>query len=432
MNDARAAIEEKLSQARPNGHDPAPLREWPILDDAAYFGLAGEAVGSIGPHSEADPVAILVQYLVTAGNAIGRGPYYQVEGDRHHTNLFANLVGNTSKGRKGTSWSRVNQVMTVADPIWADRRIHSGLSSGEGVIWAVRDPIMGTERQGNETVEVLKDPGVDDKRLMVVEPEYERVLAVMGRDGNTLSSIIRDAWDRGNLSSLTKNSPAKATGAHISVVGHITTDELRTTLDRVSMANGSANRCLWLMVRRARILPFGGALDEERVVELGRKTQTAIMAASRIGRVEMTSWAREEWRQVYPELSEGKPGLLGAITGRAEAQAMRIALIYALLDGRPEIDIEHLRAALAIVKYVEDSAAYIWGDMVGDPVADEILRALRAKRPEGMARSQINDLFSRHRHNGIGQALANLAQYGKATVRSIPTAGRPTEMWTAT
>lgn len=56
------------------------------MDPAAYYGLAGDVVRTIAPHSEADPVAILVQFLTAVGNAIGRGPYYQVEGDRHGTN----------------------------------------------------------------------------------------------------------------------------------------------------------------------------------------------------------------------------------------------------------------------------------------------------------------------------------------------------------
>jgi hypothetical protein len=50
-------------------------------------------VRAIGPHTEADPVATLAQYLVTSGNAIGRGPYYRVAGDRHGTNLYAVLAG---------------------------------------------------------------------------------------------------------------------------------------------------------------------------------------------------------------------------------------------------------------------------------------------------------------------------------------------------
>jgi hypothetical protein len=120
---------------------PGPLeRPWPMLDPAAFYGLPGDVANAIAPHTEADPVAILVQYMAAAGNAIGRGPHYRVEGDRHGPNIFGVLVGETAKGRKGTSWGRVRQVMEIADPSWAAGCIHSGLSSGEGVISTVRDP----------------------------------------------------------------------------------------------------------------------------------------------------------------------------------------------------------------------------------------------------------------------------------------------------
>ena len=119
--------------------EKAKLTEWPLLEETVYLGLAGEVVDTIAPHSEADPVAILIQFLAAAGNIIGRRCWYQVESDRHHANLFAVLVGSSSKARKGTSWGRVSAVAKVADHQWSEDRIKGGLSSGEGFINEVRD-----------------------------------------------------------------------------------------------------------------------------------------------------------------------------------------------------------------------------------------------------------------------------------------------------
>jgi hypothetical protein len=421
----------ELSDDAPSGP------KWPGLEPAALCGLPGDIVRAIAPHTEADPVAILSQYLVAAGNAIGRGPHYRVEGDRHGANLYAILVGETAKARKGTSWGRVRQIMAVADPAWAAERVHTGLSSGEGVIWAVRDQIIGTERAGKsasaQRVTVEIDPGIADKRLMVVESEFGGALTVARRDGNILSRVLRDGWDRGDLGTLTKTSPARATGAHISLIGHITADELRADLDRISIANGYANRMLWLCVRRARVLPFGGALDHETIAELGRRTAAAIEAARQRDMVPMTADARQAWRRVYPVLSEGRPGLLGALTARAEAQAVRLALLHALLDGRDEIGTDHLRAALALWEYADASAKYIWGDALGDPVADEIMRALQQAGAAGRTRTELRDLFGRHRTAvDIGRALAALAPAGKAArITRADTGGRPAELWVA-
>ena len=82
--------------------------EWPsAMDVAAMHGIAGEFVRAIAPNTEADPAAILVQFLVHFGALVGRGPHFRVEGDEHHANLYAVLVGDSGKGRKGTSASRV-------------------------------------------------------------------------------------------------------------------------------------------------------------------------------------------------------------------------------------------------------------------------------------------------------------------------------------
>lgn len=229
----------------------------PVMAEAAFYGLAGKVVRTIEPHSEADRVALLLQFLVLAGNAIGSTPYWQVESDWHHANLYAVLVGTSSKGRKGTSLGRVRAVVKVADETWERDRIKGGLSSGEGLINEVRDERKEWDKK--EQRFAIVDPGVADKRLMAVEPEFAGLLSVAERHGNTISPLIRRAWDGDKLETITKSSPLCATGAHISIIGHITEDELRARITRTDIANGFANRFLFALVKRSKELPFGGA-----------------------------------------------------------------------------------------------------------------------------------------------------------------------------
>lgn len=398
--------------------EASSIDKWPSLDPAALQGLAGDVVQTIEPHSEADPVAILIQYLVAFGSVVGRGPYYQVEGDRHHTNIFTVMVGETSKSRKGTSWGRVRQLYEVVDSEWARAHVTSGLSSGEGLIWAVRDDKDGDEFK------------VADKRLLVQEGEFAGLLRGMARHGNVISPVIRDAWDKGNLRTLTKNSPAVATGAHISIIGHITKDELRRHLDNTEAANGFANRFIFACVRRSKVLPFGGNLPDEAIARLAKRTREAVAYARNLAEIPMGAEARPVWEGVYGPLSEGRPGLLGAVTARAEAQVMRLALLYALLDKAGEIGSEHLTAALALWNYCNESAAHIFGDASGDPVVDDIMAALRKAGKIGMTRTEISGLFGRHVPSArIGRALANLAKAGKVYPFSKRTSGRPVERW---
>jgi hypothetical protein len=415
-----------------NGHDPHSPDLWPVMAPAAFHGLAGEVAARLSPHTESDPVALLVQYLTSFGNAVGRGPYYQVEGDRHFGNLFVVMVGETSKSRKGTSAGRIRSIFNIADPDWVRGRVLGGMSSGEGVIFAVRDAVYAVKK-GNEE---LVDLGVSDKRLLLDEREFFQALAVLRREGNILSGVIRDAWDCRNLATLTKRSPMRATDPFISIIGHITADEIRQSLDHTSMANGYANRFLFICVRRGKLLPHGGAVEDTVTGLLGARTLEAIAAARTIGRLTMTPESMALWEEVYPKLSEGLPGLLGAITGRAEAQTVRLALIYALLDRASQIDVVHLNAALALWAYCEVSARYVFGDLIGDPVADEILRALRQlkNKTTGLTRTQIRDLFGRNQSGErIGAALGKLLAAGKAYARHDKAAHgpRPIEIWFA-
>jgi hypothetical protein len=193
-----------------------------------------------------------------------------------------------------------------------------------------------------------------------------------------------------------------------------TVEELRARLTRTDTANGFANRFLFMLVKRSKVLPFGGdALDEGAVLRLGERLKEAIFSASTIGRIGWTSSARPAWTAVYGHLSEGQPGLLGAVTSRGEAQSVRLALIYALLDGTVNIDLPHISAALAVWEYAEASAAHIFGASLGDSVADEILHALQYAGSEGMSRTAIRDLFGRNQSGDrIGAALALLATRG--------------------
>lgn len=426
---AKSAVRKYGGALAGNTRERVP---WPSpLDDAAFQGLIGEIARAVAPHTEADPSAILLQVLVAFGALVGRGPHIRIEGDEHHLNLFALLVGDTSKARKGTSWGRVREIFSRVQG-WPEPV--NGLSSGEGLKYAVRDAIVkfGRNKAGHAQ-EMEIDPGVVDKRLLVVEGEFSQVLRQSARAGNTLSATIRSAWDTGRLATLTKNDPITATGAHIGVIGHITADELRAELTATDSANGFANRFLFMCVRRSNRLPFGGgALSEEVVSDLTTRIAQAATKARTLAMVQMTKSARVTWEGAYDELSEGHRGLFGAVTARAEAQCLRLALVFALANRSDVVDRRHLLAAIAVWNRAEASARHIFGSALGNPVADDILRALRAKGDGGMTRTEIRDLFKRHESaERIGAALELLERRSLAKrAEQAAQGGRPAELWT--
>jgi hypothetical protein len=404
----------------------APQASWPeSLKEEAFYGLAGRITRAIEPHTEADTAAVLIQLLVGFGNLIGRTAHFMAGADQHYTNLFAVLVADTSKGRKGTSWGRVRQPLGQVDLAWAANRIMGGLSSGEGLVHEVRDDIEKVVKG-----ETVVEAGEADKRLLVVESEFASVLKQASRQGNILSATMRQCWDTGFLRNLVVMNPRRATNAHVSILGQVTRSELLRLITETEAANGFGNRFLWICARRSKSLPDGGGHPD--LLGAVQEMQAAARFAQRTELVQRDDDAREFWHIAYGPLSEGKPGLLGAMIARAEAQVMRLALIYAMLDQSDVIGLPHLEAALAVWQYCEDSARYIFGSLLGDPTADTILTALRAA-PDGLTRTQIaNDVLGKHKPSGeISRALAALVGQRLAAPETIETGGRPSEIWRA-
>jgi hypothetical protein len=319
--------------------------------------------------------------------------------------------------------------MSIADKEWAENRVVSGLSSGEGLIYQVRDATTKTNKEGEQ---VLDDPGEPDKRLLVVEEEFASVLRMIDRDGNTLSPVVRAAWDGNDLRTLTKSSPLRATRPHISILGHITRDELLRNLHATERVNGFANRFLFLLVRRSNVLPHGGFLSDTEIMALAHRITLALQEARKRGAMQRDQNANRMWEEVYPALTRKRPGILDAVTTRAEAQVLRLSLNYALIDGAMAIQPPHLEAALAVWTYSEESAEYLFGDAIGDPIADTILRALRTNG--AMTQTQLSELFGRNQNAArLQQALVLLLSLGKVrtwTGESV-NGGRAPTWWEA-
>jgi hypothetical protein len=315
-----------------NGQHPEEdltlLNEYPATDPDAFYGISGRITQIIEPQTEADPMSILVQLLIAEGCAIGHKPFFRVGATKHYLNLFGCLVGRTSKGRKGSALDFVVWLMKEVDCPWVGTCLTSGLSTGEGLIHAVRDQLIKKEqvkkggKYTEEIQEYVADFGVDDKRLFITEGEFSRPLKAMNRESNILSEVLRSSWDHGNLRTMVKTNPYRATDAHVSIVGHITREELKKSLLECDFFNGFANRFLWLCVQRSRILPFGGEISLSDLAEEIAQLKETILWARNVEEMDRSKEANEFWASIYGELTTDIPGRVGAAIGRAEGQVL--------------------------------------------------------------------------------------------------------------
>ena len=419
---------ERALQNPGQADEEAPIASTPVLDAVALHGPVGEWVRLVQPHTEAAPAALLTSALVAIGALIGRSPSVTLDGARHGVNLFALLIGPTSSGRKGTAYAWARRLLALLDADFLRRNVVAGLSSGEGIIHALRDP-READASGKGA-----DPGVPDKRLLVVEGEFSAVLRVQRRDGNILSAILREAWDGFSLHTLTKGSPQVASDPHVAVIGQITPEELRRRLEEGDYFSGFANRFLPIWCERAQVLPFGSEPDagEERVV-VGRISRAIGTARSRGPVEEMTAEARTWWGSHYEALTTGRPGRVGAATQRGAAQVRRLALLYCVLDEERTLDVPHLEAAFALWRYAEATAVLVLGTSELSNRAQRLAEALLEAGEAGMDREAIraevgtNSISARD----IAASLRELRDAGTASVRQdFGTGGRPREVWT--
>ena len=188
----------------------------------------------------------------------------------------------------------MHRLIAGADPA-ITARILTGLSSGEGLIHSVRDPAG-------------QDPGATDRRLLVIEPEFVSVLKNVSREISTLSPTLRSAWDGRPLQILTRTAPARATDAHISVIGHITATELQHHINPVELANGLLNRFLLLGCRRVRLLPEGGNPDPLGRTGLDRRLQAHPQHRPDVGNCASTRRPRRLGRHL-PTTRQPQPGI---------------------------------------------------------------------------------------------------------------------------
>jgi hypothetical protein len=400
-------ILENVETCEPDTFAPIEWQEKiprPTLSQNALYGPAGEFVRIVEPHSEADLAALLAQHLGAFSCAAGPSPYFQVEATKHPLRLNIIIVGVTASGRKGTSLDQVKRLYRIADEEWLDRAKLSSLTSGEGLMANLRD-------------------GGPDKRRWIVETEFVRTIAACSRDGSILSPVLRDGWDdyEGRLRHPTKKDAIAIDGAHFAISGHITADELRAKLPSTEIANGFANRFLFVCAKRRQRLPHGGTLADRDVADVGKRLRAALEFARGVREMHRTPKANRLWESFYHAVPE-PAGLLGAVTARPEAQVLRLSMAYALLDCSDRIDEKHIGAALAFWRYSYESAQHIFGGSLGDKVADRILEAVRDGYPRGLDREAIAELFHRHASAADVRSAVDLLK-GRRLVREASEAG---------
>jgi Protein of unknown function (DUF3987) len=357
-----ATLEKAMRQPKPARPKPAPMR------DEAFHGLAGRIVDLLAPVMETDEASILSNVLVCAGVFFQRSAFCKVLADIHYPVDYFLTVGNTAVARKGTTTNAVVEVLERVQSGFKDR-ILTGLSTGQGLITAL---IKKQPEGEEEETEVLSEPIAP--AVLVGISEFAGLLAVLTRDDDILSAVLRDAWDGKPLAVLTRNQPLRVKNVSLATIAHITQSELLKKLTETERANGFANRFLFVWTERAQLLPRG-KMDHINFSAVVAELHEAMSAAENFGEISRDEETEELWAEEYKRLTTRGDSMIDALLSRADAHVLRLSLLFALLDKSPVIRKVHLKAALAFWDYCEASVRYVFGT-AADPADQRILRKL--------------------------------------------------------
>ena len=319
----------------------------PMLDKAAFHGIAGEFVKWKSPDIEACPNAMLIQFLAAMSGLVGRSPHFVISDTRHSVNLFVAVVGDSGEARKGTAWSPTKKLIKKIDPSWGDHQLLVGIASGQAIInWI------------NENSQ--------DARGIIQETELARLLKAANTKDSVISPAMRVIWDgdsTGNLRSDSSRCISATDNHHLAMVAHSTFQDIEKYLSYEDRHNGFANRILWACSEVPHIIPLPDKSDVAVESRFADRLSGLVSRAKTTDEIRIHENALPLWWQLsVSETSNSsmRPDAIKPLLTRGKVQMLRLASVYSLLDGESIIREVHLEAAHAIWQFCEASTKFIF------------------------------------------------------------------------
>ncbi|MBS0464771.1 MAG: DUF3987 domain-containing protein [Proteobacteria bacterium] len=407
----------------------------PKPTETMFYGLLGEMATLAADGTEVNPSSAMAAGMVWLSATMGRNTCIAVGNEWHHLRLYGLHVGRSSRGGKGMSLALLDRVRKAIAERHGEAtygNVHrGGLSSREGLALLIRDGY----KDGKQDIEPIID-----KRLFIVESEFANVLSQAKRDGNTLSSALRDCWDGVSIKPATKSSRIWASRPHVALHGCITPSELRNKIASNELSNGFANRFLILWAERIGSKPFPARASDAQVEALADRFATVI-DFGRAGYPDADTPQRLSFERkaigLYADLYDHyrKPHPAGElVTGLLERRApmlLRMAGLFAITDLSTVIERQHVAAAGAWIDYYTQSVAMVFAPMV-DAFSEaqrnedaEKLHTYLSERGAWTGRTDIsNDCFKKRLpKQDLDAAIESLALEDRIERREMDTGG---------
>lgn len=359
---------KRATVTKPEPDDLDNHRNAPRPSPACLYGLIGDIGRAANEgNAEVNPYAAALAAITALCAGFGRGHYVSIGDEMQHTRLFALHVGRSGRGRKGSASKLLHRILEELQDRHHDVafKTHTGgLSSREGLVMLIHDGYKaGTGKNADEV------PAIHDKRLWVLESEFSNVLHQSSRDGNTISGALRELWDGKGIKPAVKAQSVGTTNPHVNLLGHITPSELLELMNSREMSNGFANRFLTVWAEQTGLdsnppgtpYPTVRALAD-RVADVLRYARADRFVEHDHTRMRLSPDAFTVYDRLYHGEFQSRSGgerVAGLLDRRAPTM-LRLALLFALTDKAAQIEVIHVNAALAWVRYWTDSVKFIF------------------------------------------------------------------------
>jgi len=318
-----------------------------------FYGILGDLLRAIMPHVEADEMALAAPFLAGIGNLIGAGPHFKAGNVDHHLSLYAALFSTSPDARKSTAIRIVVALLRKIDRYWAARCQEDALLSGSFVISRVGDQDQSDDRAGL---------GITEKRLFIVDEGFPETLTRIRQPGDSISPALCALWHPGSAKNVADEVPFEGPSGLVSVVGDFNATKGLRKLIR-EQQRPLDRRFLWFFVERSKCVP-GYRIPANTLEPFVPRLKKIVTFARTVGEMRRSIKAEKLWAKLHarmPEKHPERPAAAEGLKALAREHVMRMACLFALLDMKSTIKVQHLKAAAAMWDHASASIDFIFG-----------------------------------------------------------------------
>ena len=327
-----------------------------IIPEVCWRGLLKDYREALQGATEACNDFHYFSMLPILGTLLNRSVHTWYAGDLY-PNFFVVLVGESESTKKTTSMRFALNVYNKVKEL-SNAEVVAGISSAEGLIRALGGFVSGGEDADEEETERDGTPSI------IFLEEMASLLRKARQDSVTnLIPKLTELYDLPPEVRLpTRRRPLILRRPFVSMLCGTTPDWMESSLKEEEIMGGFSNRFIYCVGTAGVPLAFPLKPDLSRVT-LGIAELAAYWRGKGATEIRWSDEARPVWADFYDgwrKSREGLSGVLAATTSRITSYAIKMAMLYAIMDKSEELLPEHLEAAVEFAKFCQWSASELF------------------------------------------------------------------------